>query len=185
MEDQKIIRLLWERSERALEALSKRFGRRLMAMAKQILMIEQDAEEAVNDTYLAVWNAIPPRKPDPLSGFVYRVGRNISLDRLRYNTGAKRNTRYDVSLEELANALPAPALEEAVEARALGEAINTFLGTLSREQRVLFLRRYWFGDEIKDIAKDLNLRPNTVSVRLGRIRMQLQAYLLKEEWIHA
>ena len=183
MEDQKILALLWARAENAVEALSKRFGRRLMSIAMNILGIRQDAEEAVSDTYWAIWNAIPPQRPDPLAGYVYTTGRNISLDRLKYNTAEKRGGRYDVSIDELANCIPSQALEETVEARELGRAINQFLGTISADNRALFLRRYWFGDDLKDIARDLNLRPNTASVRLGRIRTQLREFLMKEGYL--
>ncbi len=184
MEDQKIVKLLWERAESAIKALSQRFGKRLLATAMNILGIFQDAEESVNDTYLAIWNAIPPQKPDPLAGFVYKTGRNIALDRLKYNAAQKRNSRYDVPIDELANCIPAPALEEAVEARELGQAIDRFLSTLSADDRALFLRRYWFGDEVKSIARDLNLRQNTASVRLGRLRELLREFLMREGYIY-
>ncbi len=184
MEDQKIVKLLWQRVESALDALSKKFGKRLMRIATNILGVRQDAEEAVNDTYLAVWNAVPPKEPDPLAGFVYATGRNISLDRLKYITAEKRDSRYDVPIDELANCIPAPALEEKVEARELGLAINRFLGTLNADNRALFLRRYWFGDSVQEIAKDLGLRQNAASVRLGRIRMQLREYLVKEGYVN-
>lgn len=180
MEDRKIIELLFARAESALEALSAKFGRRLMAIAMNILGIHQDAEEAVNDTYLAVWNAVPPKRPDPLSGYVYSTGRNISLDKLKYNTAQKRDGRYDESIEELANYIPARALDETVDARELGREINKFLGTLSAENRALFLRRYWFGDGVRDIAHSLGLRPNTAASRLARMRAQLKTFLVKE-----
>ena len=180
MEDQKIIKLLWQRAESAIEALSKKFGKRLMSIAMNILGVRQDAEEAVNDTYLAVWDTVPPKKPEPLAGYVYATGRNISLDRLKYNTAEKRNNRYDVSIDELANCIPAPALEETVNARALGLAINRFLKTVNARNRALFLRRYWFGDSVQQIAKDLGMRENAASVRLGRLRMQLREHLIKE-----
>ena len=152
MEDQKIIKLLWQRAESAIEALAKKFGKRLMSIAMNILGVHQDAEESVNDTYLAVWNTVPPKKPESLAGFVYTTGRNISLDRLKYNTAEKRDSRYDVSIDELANCIPAPALEEKVEARELGLAINRFLGTVSADNRALFLRRYWFGDSVSKLS---------------------------------
>lgn len=183
MDDKKVLKLLWERAESALAILAKQYGKRLMAIAMNILGVQQDAEESVNDTYLAVWNSIPPQKPEPLAGYVYKTGRNISLDRLRYNTAQKRDSRYDLSLDELAQGIPTRALDEAVEARELGEAINRFLGTLSRNDRVLFLRRYWFGDSLQEIAKDLQLRRNTASVRLGRIRLRLREYLTKEGYV--
>lgn len=180
MDDKKILKMLLERAQSAVDAMAKRYGKRLMSIAMNILGVRQDAEESVNDTYLAVWNSVPPQKPDPLEGYVYRTGRNISLDRLKYNTAQKRDSRYDIPIDELASFIPSSALEETVEARELGLAINRFLGTLSAENRVLFLRRYWFGDAVKDIAKDLNLRQNAASVRLGRMRMQLHDYLTRE-----
>ena len=145
-----------------------------------ILGRHEDAEESVSDTYLAVWNAVPPNQPDPLSGFVYKTGRNIALDRLRYLTAEKRSSRYDVSIDELAECIPSAALEETVEARELGRAINVFLGTISADNRAMFLRRYWYGDGVREIARDFEMRPNAVSVRLGRLRMQLQDHLKKE-----
>lgn len=184
MEDQKIVKLLWQRAESAIEALAQKFGKRLMSIAMNILGVRQDAEESVNDTYLAVWNTVPPKKPDPLAGYVYATGRNISLDRLKYNTAEKRDNRYDLSIDELANCIPAPALEETVEAKELGLAINRFLGTLRADDRALFLRRYWFGDPVRQIARDLGMRENTASVRLGRLRMQLRRHLVEEGYGH-
>ena len=183
MDDQKITNLLWQRAETAIEALSKKFGNRLMLIALNILGVRQDAEESVNDTYLAVWHTVPPKKPDPLAGYVYATGRNISLDRLKYISAEKRDCRYDRSIDELANCIPAALLEETVEARELGLAINRFLGTVSADNRTLFLRRYWFGDSVQTIARDLGLRENAASVRLGRIRMQLREHLIKEGYI--
>lgn len=180
MEDRKIILLLWERAEQAIDLLAKRYGPRLLATARNILGNHQDAEESVSDTYFALWNAIPPAQPDPLAGFVYKTGRNQALKRLRNLTARKRNGSYDLSLDELAACIPGPALEETVEARELGRAIDSFLDTLSQENRCIFLRRYWFGDSVRDISSAFGLSQNTVSVRLSRIRSQLKEYLIKE-----
>lgn len=180
MNDHQIIGLLFDRAEEAISALAEKFGRRLRSLALNILGSIRDAEETVNDTYLAVWNAIPPSHPDPLAGFVYKTGRNQALKRLRRDTAKKRNDSYDLSLEELAGCIPGPALEETVEARELGLAIDHFLAGQSRENRVLFLRRYWFGDPVRDIARDLGMKENAVSVRLSRVRGQLKDYLIKE-----
>ena len=183
MDDKKILKLLWQRAESALTALAERFGKRLMSTAMNILGMAQDAEEAVNDTYLAVWNTVPPKSPDPLAGYVYRTGRNISLDKLKYNSAEKRNGRYDLSIDELAECIPSAALDEQVEEQELGLAINRFLASLSADDRALFLRRYWFGDPVKEIAKDLGMRQNTATVRLNRLRIKLRNALLKEGYL--
>ena len=176
MDDEQILTLFWHRSESAIAALAKKCGRRLYATALNLLSSHQDAEECVNDTYMAVWNAIPPKRPEPLPPYVYRIGRNIALNRLRANTAEKRGG-YPLSLDELAGCVPAPCLDDS---RALGQAIDAFLDTLKKQDRTIFLRRYWFGDAVKDIAKSLSMTENTVSVRLSRTRAKLKAYLTKE-----
>ena len=183
MEDRKILLLLWNRAERAIEAMVKKYGRRLYCTARNILGVHEEAEESVNDTYLAVWNAVPPVRPDPLEGYVYRTGRNIALDRLKFLTAEKRCSRYDVPLEELEACIPTHWLEETVDAIWLGRAINAFLGTQNSTNRSIFLRRYWYGDDVKTIARDLELRPNTVTVRLSRMRDALHDHLEKEGYL--
>ena len=180
MDDRKIIALLWQRAESAIDALAQKFGSRLMRTAVNILSDPQDAEEAVSDTYLAVWNAIPPARPDPLCAYVYRTGKNQALKRLRQKTAEKRNSHYNISLEELSDILTGNTMEEQMDARLLGQAIDRFLDTLSKDDRVLFLRRYWFGDSISQLARSRRCSTGSISVRLHRIRNRLKDYLYKE-----
>lgn len=183
MEDKQIVVMLFARAEGAIEALGKRFGGPLLQIAKNILENFQDAEECVSDTYLALWNAIPPAEPDPLAPYVYRTGRNIALNRLHWETAQKRS-RYDLSLEELNGCLPGENLEQALDARALGREIDGFLAKQSEQNQYIFLRRYWFGDSVAEIAKALNLKENAVSVRLSRLREKLKAHLVKEGYVY-
>lgn len=184
MDDSQIISLLFARAESAIDALSRKYGGRLLATARNILDSPEDAEESVSDTYLALWNAIPPRKPDPLAGFVFKVGRNLALKKLRQRSAGKRDSRYDLSLEELSPCLPGGSLEQQIDARLLGQAIDRFLDTLSKENRNLFLRRYWFGDSVKSLAAAFSLSENALSVRLSRIRTQLKSYLIQEGFLY-
>lgn len=180
MNDNKIMALLLKRSEEAIVALADRFGRRLYQTAVNILGSVRDAEESVSDTYLAVWNAIPPRKPDPLAGFVYSTGRNQALKKLRTKLALKRRGNYELSLEELADCIPGPALEETVEVRELGSAIDRFLDRQTAQTRAIFLRRYWFGDSVNTIARDFGMKESAVSLRLSRTREKLRTFLVKE-----
>lgn len=184
MNDQHILELLWNRAESALDALAQKFGPRLYRTAMNILSDHEDAEEAVNDTYLALWNAIPPERPIPLAGYVHRTGRNIALKKLRYLRAQKRSSEYDVSLDELANALPGDSLDDTLDARALSRAIDQFLDTQSATNRVLFVRRYWFGDGIKELASAMGMTESAVSVRLSRAKHQLKQYLNKEGFLN-
>ncbi len=180
MEDHSILSLLWSRSDLAIHALSQRYGARLYRTAMNLIGVHADAEEVVSDTYLAVWNAIPPTQPDSLTGYVLKTGRNLALNRLRSLTAQKRCTAAQLSLDELESCIAGPDLWEQLDARALGLAIDAFLDSLTPQGRVLFLRRYWFGDEVNALAKEFHMTPNAVSVRLSRIRTQLKAYLIKE-----
>ena len=180
MEDKKIIQLLFSRAEHAIRELRARFDKQLLRIAYNILENKSDAEECTNDTYLALWNAIPPAEPDPLAPYVYRVGRNIALKKLYSSMAQKRNARYDLSLEELNECLPGDDLEQLMDARELGRAIDRFLAAGSKENRYIFLRRYWYGDSVKEIAKVLHIQENAVSVRLNRLRNNLKEYLKEE-----
>lgn len=180
MEDQKIIELFFARSELAIQALEAKYEKLLYKISFHILQDSEDVAECLNDTYLGVWNAIPPARPNPLSAFVCKITRNLSLKKYRANTAAKRNSSLEVSLEELEPCIPTPSAEEEWNAQELGREINRFLHTLDAENRVLFVRRYWFADAVCDIARDMKMSENLVSVRLKRIRKQLKKYLEQE-----
>ena len=179
MEDHQIISLLWQRSEDAIAALSEKFGSRLQRLAHNILSSDADAQECVNDTFLALWNTIPPQRPDPLPPYILRLCKNIAISRLRAATAQKRSG-YEVALEELSDVIGADTLEQSVSARELGQAIDAFLDTLSQDNRVIFLRRHWYGDSVQEIARQLGMSQSNVSVRLYHTRNKLKTYLIKE-----
>ena len=174
MEEQQLLSLLWQRSQRAPEALNQTYGKLLYRIAHNILGDHQLAEECVNDTVLALWNAIPPKRPSPLVSYACGVVRNIALNRRR------EQPEPPLSLDELADYIPAPCAVEALDAKELGRAINAFLGTLSQRSRNIFLRRYWFGDSVQEVAAAFSMTENAVSVRLSRIRDKLRDYLIQE-----
>lgn len=184
MEDKQIVARLWKREMSVLQTVSEKYGRLLHRIALNILSLPQDAEETVNDTYLALWQGIPPAKPDPFLPYLCSVCRNLSVRRLRSRSAQKRGGGYDLCLEELARDLPGPSLEDAVDARELGRNIDRFLDTLRREDRVLFVRRYWLGDSLRAAAGSIGISENTASVRLHRIREKLKNYLIKEGFVH-
>ena len=179
MDDREIIALLWNRAENALSALAQQFGHRLQRLAGNILRNPWDAEECVNDTYLALWNSIPPQRPEPLAPYALRLCKNIAVSRMRTMLAQKRSG-YEIALDELSECIGTPSLEETLDARELGRAIDRFLDTLTLQNRVIFLRRHWYGDAVSEIAVRVGLSENAVSVRLNRTRNKLRAYLIKE-----
>lgn len=181
LEDSGIIALLWQRSEQGLAALAEKYGPVCGALAANILGSRRDAEECANDTWLAVWNTVPPQWPDPLRAYVLRITRNIATARCRANTAAKRNSSYDVALSELEDCLAAAGgVEQELSARELTRQLDCFLAALDQRDRVLFVRRYWYGNSISDLAGRFAMTRDQVSVRLFRIRERLRAHLKKE-----
>ena len=180
MKDDQIIALFFARSQQALTELDRKYGAVCSAVARNILKNPQDAEECVNDTYLGLWNAIPPHRPNPLLAFVCRVARNVSLNRYRHNHAQRRDESRNLPLVELEGCLAAPSAEETWSAQALGQTLDCFLDTLDRKSRVMFLRRYWFSDSVSWIARQMGITENHVSVQLHRIRSRLKQYLEQE-----
>ena len=181
MDDSRILNLLFEHSEQAIGELEHSYGPAVRRTASNILRDREDVEECVNDTWLALWNSIPPLRPDPLGGYVSRVARNTAVSRLRQLSAEKRDGRYDLVLDELAEAIPSDMdVEKAYDARELTEAINRFLASQSREDRWLFVRRYFFAEPVTELAKALKISRVSASVRLFRLRDKLRNYLQKE-----
>lgn len=182
LDDKSIIELFFGRSEKALEELDSKYGKLCHKLSHNILNNRQDAEECVNDAYLSVWNAIPPTKPDPLRAYLCKVVRNLSLKSYYKKTAEKRNSAYDIAMQELEDCLSAPdTVETELETKELKRMIESFLDTLSEENRMVFLRRYWFSDSYAEIAERVDISQKSVSMRLVRIRNQLKQYLVKRE----
>lgn len=182
IDDKGIIKLFFARSEKAITELDIKYGRLCHKLSYNILNNRQDAEECVNDAYLGAWNTIPPVEPDPLQSYICKVVRNISLKLYYRNKAAKRSSAYNIAMQELEDYLPAPTTVEAeVEAKELTLIIESFLDTLSDENCVIFLRRYWFSDTYAEIAKRIGISEKSVSMRLVRIRKQLKQYLAERE----
>lgn len=182
MLDEQIIELFFERSEQAISELDSKYGKVFQNLSYNILNDRLDVEECVNDAYLGTWNAIPPERPNPLLTFVCKIVRNISIKKYHAKTAIKRNSAYDVAMSEVANYILAPNNVEAeMEAKELAHIIESFLDTLTVENRVIFMRRYWFSDTYKDIAERVGVTEKTVSMRLTRIRKQMREYLVERE----
>ncbi len=181
MEDSQIIALLFERSERAIDELEQKYGKAVMKTATNILRSRRDAEECANDTWLAVWDSIPPHRPDPLASYVCRIARNTAVSKLRSETAQKRNGSLDLVLDELEDCIPSAADVEAdYDYKETVEAVNRFLAALDYDDRFLFVRRYWYADSVREIAAAMHQKESRVSLRLFRLREKLRKTLIKE-----
>lgn len=178
MEDSQIIELYCQRSEHAITETSNKYSRLLLSISLNILGNYSDAEECENDTYVAVWNTIPPTRPNIFSAFLSKIVRNISINRYEYNRAKKRNSEYDLILSELEECTASTmSVEESYAAGEISAYIDDFLKTQKQETRVIFVRRYWYADPVKDIAQRMKISESKVKTVLFRTRKELQLYL--------
>ena len=173
MEDHQIIELYFARDELAIEETAKRYGGVCMQVSMDILQDRMDAEECVSDTWLQTWRSIPPQRPTILKAFLCRITRNLSINRLRERKAKRRDRDMTLSLEELEGVLSIP--EDKSE--GLSELISEFLRSLDREDRLLFMGRYWHGQSVRELAHRMGLSANAAAVRLHRIREELRDFL--------
>lgn len=179
MDDKQIVDLYFARSERAIDETARKYGRYCHAIAHSLLGNDADAEECVNDTYLAAWNAMPPHRPSLLSTFLGKLTRRISVDRFRRDHAKKRSGELCSILDELEEALPSDAPTPAceLEQAELARCINTFLASLAETDRRIFLRRYFYGESIAQIAKSFTFTESRVKSLLHRTRQKLRTHL--------
>ncbi len=179
MEDKQIVDLYWQRNQLAIEVTDRKFGPYCTAIAQNILHNEQDTKECINDTWLAAWNSMPPKKPTVLSPFLGRITRNLSFNKVRYRRAEKRqNDEFALILDELSGVVSdVETTESAADERALINDINLFLSSVSQNKRAIFVRRYFYCDSIAAISKAYHMSENHVAVTLSRTRKKLADYL--------
>ena len=178
MEDMQIIELYWRRDEQAITETDRKYGPFCHRIAMNILSCFQDSEECVSDAYGKTWDTIPPTRPDSLRAYLGRIVRNLSLSRYRSRHAQKRFSGMEVLLSELEDCVPVPdRTHQQVEAEELGRVISRWLRGLPEDDRSIFLRRYWNGEAVKELARDAGLRPNAMTKRLLRLREDLRRYL--------
>ena len=182
IDDERIIDLFFKRDQQGIRELDIKYGKTCHSLSYNITNSKQDAEECVNDAYLGAWNTIPPTRPNPLLSYIVKIVRNISLKIYWRKKAAKRSGNYKIALEEIEGCIAGPQnVEDEMEARELARIIEEFLDTLTLENRVIFMRRYWFADSYKDIAELVGLTEKNISVRLTRIREKMKQYLIERE----
>lgn len=184
MEDRKIVNLYWQRSEKAISETEQKYGRYCYYIANNILHNHEDSEECVNDTYLNAWRAMPDKRPDRLSTFLGKITRNLSLNKWELYSAKKRGAgQTSLVLEELQECIPSSDnIDKVIDDMVLTEVLNNFLASLSKEKRIIFMRRYWYLSSITDIAKAYSMSESKVKMSLLRSRKALKQ-VLKEEGI--
>lgn len=181
MEDKLIVDLFFARNEEAISRVQTKYGNYLEIIAYNILKSREDSEECVNDAYKRLWDTIPPNKPEKLGAYASKITRNIALNRYNFNTAEKRNQNLTIALTELEGFLPSGDFaKDSVDKIAFTKALNAFLHSLPEKKRNMFIMRYWYLVEIKDIADKFCVSEANVKTTLLRLREKLKKYLEKE-----
>lgn len=180
MDDNQIIELFFAREEDAIAQTAGKYGRRLTDLAVNILRSREDAQECVNDTYLKAWNTIPPTRPRHFYGYLAKICRFFAFGRVDWNNAAKRNGQIVALTQEMEACIPSTWQAASVDSGEISSLVSSFLRTQTPENRMVFLRRYWYGDSISEIALRYELSQNAVMMRLSRTRSKLASYLKKE-----
>ena len=183
MEDAQILDLYFARSEQAIKETDLKFGRYCLTIAYNILHNNEDSEECKNDTYIKAWNAIPPKKPENFRAYLGKIARNIALNMYEYMHRKKRDVNStEAILDELSECIPDPGsdVEKAAESMIIRDSINDFLGTLSADNRKIFVRRYWYASPIEEIAQEYGFSVSKVKTCLMRTRSKLKKHLESE-----
>lgn len=180
MEDAKILDLYFARDEDAIRETDTAYGKRLHALAKNILQNREDAEESVNDTYAEVWKSIPPRRPRYFFAFLASICRHLSLNRVDWKQAAKRRAQVVPLTEEMENCIPDAVHERQMEAKELGRLLDLFLESLPKDSRLIFLRRYWYVDSVPEIAARYGMTESKVKMQLSRTKEKLRSFLEQE-----
>ena len=182
MEDHAIIELYWERSEDAISKTAAKYGGYCYTIAYNILSNNEDAEESVNDTWLAAWNTMPPRRPKLLAAFLGKMTRYISLDRWKNRTARKRGGgEVPLVIEELEECISGEdSVEKEYLQKEFAKSLNQFVENLPDVERKVFLCRYWYMDSIEDIAERFGFSESKVASMLHRTRGKLRKMLEQE-----
>ncbi len=182
MEDEKIVELLLERNEEGIVQMQKKYNKYCSAVAKRIVANYEDAEECVNDTWLRAWNSIPPRQPENLAGYLAKIVRNLAISCYKKQHTIKRGgDSVTMALDELSDCISdGKRVEERMERRVLTDAITVFLRGKEEVKRNMFIQRYFYLMEVKEIAMRFQMKENTVKSILYRMRKELGKYLRKE-----
>lgn len=179
MEDKQIVAWYWQREERAITASEEKYGPVCRSVSYNILQSRPDAEECVNDTWLAAWNAMPPHRPARLAAFLGKLTRNLSFNRYKARRADRRGGgQLPLVLDELGECVSGREdVEDEVDRKELAAAIGQFLSALPARSRDLFVRRYWYADSIAAIAQRYGRTEGSVAMDLSRTRGKLKTYL--------
>ncbi len=185
MDDYQIVELYWQRDESAIAETECKYGTFCLGIAMRLLSDGEDAKECVNEAIFQAWNSMPPQRPEKLKPWLGRIVRNIAISFWRRNHRLKRCNDMDQALSELEDSIPAQTnIEREIENAELGRMIDKWLSSLPQDDRVLFIRRYWYGISLNDLSGESGVSPKKLAQKMYRLRLSLKSFLEKEDMLY-
>lgn len=178
MEEKELIQACQKGDEAAFEELIRLHEKKVFALCRRMCRDEDDALEAAQDTFLAVWRGIGSYRADAaFSTWLYRLASNACLDLLR----REKKHGGDVSLDDeearIEPSDPAPQPEEALERAETQRMVREALYALPDDYRQVLLLRETEQLSYNEIAEATGLELGTVKSRISRARLALRNYL--------
>ena len=170
------IQAIRDREERGMEMLLKQYGPLMRYVLTPLLPDERDREECLQDAALKVWNGIGSfdETRGSWNAWLTSIVRNTALNCQR----AERRRQAGELPEE--TEAPGPTPEEEALRHDRQETLLRALERLPRKERLLFYRKYYYGQSTAQIAAELGSSERSVEGKLYRVRKKLQE-LLKGE----
>lgn len=174
MKEDKIIQKLKNREPDGLQALMDRYLAYVSAVVWGIMqgtMTSQDAEEVVSDVFLAAWNQSDALISGKVKAWLGAVARNKAKNALR-------NAGHDLPLEEDILELPDCSTLDKLERQEQARLIQQAVDSLGEKDREIFLRHYYYCQNVSMISREMKMPESTIKSRLRRGRMKLKEYLI-------
>lgn len=185
MDDTDIINLFYNRIENAIFETKQKYGRLIISISFHILKNMSDAEECENDTYMGLWNLIPPNRPKSFKAYMLKIARNYALKRYEYNHAEKRDVSKNISYNDIIESLENITEDlNAFSETEITECINDFLENLKMNHRKVFICRYWYFMSVKEIMDECDMSKSKVESILFRTRNQLKKVLMERGYVH-
>ena len=181
MTDRELLLLYANGDPEATAAMQRQYGAYCAAIVGRILHDSRDAEECLNDLWLQVWQQLGHQRPVYLKGWLGTVARNCAIS--RYRRLKEQTLSLEDNAAELAEMLRDTPAEQ-LEGKALGEAISAFLKNQSDTNRIAFVRRYWYGDTVEQVAAHMGWSVGKTKTVLFRLRVKLRDHLMKEGFLY-
>ncbi len=180
--DEEIVAQYWNREEAAIARTREKYNSLCASVCRGFLADDRDVEECLEDLYFAVWNSIPPNRPNSLKFYLCKIIRNIAINKAKYNSAEKRDASRTVSYQETVSEVNAlfSDCHFLTEDMEITESVNRYLSRIPQKRRTVMVFRHWYAMPMAEIAERTGMNINTVKAIVARELRSMKAFFVKE-----